>query len=213
LIAESPGEKDYPQAGALILDCNEEIEVTQDNRQTTTLHYLIKILNQRGKESFSEAQVEYDSTFEKVELEYARAIKPDGGIIEVGSRHIRDVSKYLNFPLYSNVRVYIISFPEITDGSFIEYKLRIRRNQLINKKDFVLSYSLQESEPILDAKFKIILPKDKSLNIKTINKEYNNYGAEINPKITLENGRKVYLWEFKDIPKIIPEANMPPFPK
>ncbi|MFH1578393.1 MAG: tetratricopeptide repeat protein, partial [Candidatus Omnitrophota bacterium] len=56
LIRESPGEREYPQAGALILDCNEQIEITGDNKEITTLHYLIKILNQRGKESFSETQ-------------------------------------------------------------------------------------------------------------------------------------------------------------
>lgn len=209
IIQASPGENLYPEAGALILSCDESIEITPENIQVATLHYMIKILNERGKEDFSETQIEYDSTDEKVELIYARTIKPDGTVTDVGSRHIRDVSKYLNFPLYSNVRVYIISFPEITEGAVIEYKIKIYDNQLVNKKDFVLSYPLQAQEPIINANFTIDLPKDRTLQIKTYNEKYNYFAANLNPQIQERNGKLIYLWQFKNLPQIIPESNMP----
>jgi len=123
ILANAPSTEQYPQAGALILSCDEEVEISAEGTQVSYLHYLIKILNERGRADFSETHIDYDSTYEKVELEYARIIKPDGTIVEVGARHIRDVSKYLNFPLYSNVRVYIISFPEVVEGACIDYKL------------------------------------------------------------------------------------------
>jgi len=209
ILKNAPPAQEYPQAGALILSCDEKIETSLQNTQVSSLHYIIKILNARGKESFSESQISYDSTYEKVELEYARTIKPDGTVAEVGSRHIRDVSKYLNFPLYSNARVYIISFPEITEGASIEYKVKILRNQLINKKDFVVNYPLQESEPIIAANFSIALPKGRPLHIKTLNDKYNDFGANLEPKIQEEGGSLIYSWQFKNIPQIIPESNMP----
>lgn len=210
IISRAPEEKEYPQAGALILHCDERIEISPQYTRVTYLHYIIKILNERGKENFSETHIDYDSTFEKVELEYARTIKPDGQVVDVGIRHIRDVSKYLNFPLYSNARVFIISFPEIIEGAYIEYKLKIHRNQLINKKDFVLSYPLQSSEPIINANFSVVMPKENPLHIKFINEKYNDFGADLNPRIDEINGRFVYNWQFKDIPQIIPESDMPP---
>jgi len=210
ILQAAPSSHKYPQAGALILYCDEKIEITPQNTQVSYMHYIVKILNERGKEGFSETQIDYDSTYEKVELLYARTIKPDGTVVEVGSRHIRDVSKYLNFPLYSNVRAYIISFPEITEGASIEYKVKIQRNQLINKKDFVISYPTQASEPIIAANFIIDLPKGKKLHIKTLNDRYNNFGANLNPTIKEKDGRLIYSWQFKDIPQIIPESNMPP---
>ena len=173
----------YPQAGALILYCDERIEVTEQDSQVSYLHYIVKILNQRGKEDFAETGIDYDSTYERVELEYARTIKPDGTVVDVGSRHIRDVSKYLNFPLYSNARVYIISFPEVIEGSCVEYKLKIYRSQLINQKDFVLDYPLQSSEPVITAKFSISLPQKNQLHLKTLNEKYNYFGAELKPYI------------------------------
>lgn len=210
ILASAPSQELYPQAGALILSCDEKIEISPQGTQISYLHYIIKILNERGKEDFSETHIDYDSTYEKVELEYARTIKPNGEVAEIGSRHIRDVSKYLNFPLYSNVRVFIISFPEITEGAVIEYKLKVYRNQLINKKDFVLSYPLQASEPIISADFSIRLPKEKQLHLKTLNHKYNNFAANLKPQVKENNGDLIYRWQFKNIPQIIPESNMPP---
>ncbi|MDD5254533.1 MAG: DUF3857 domain-containing protein [Candidatus Omnitrophica bacterium] len=210
LIARAPGQEEYPQAGALILSCEESIEVGADNTQVATLHYIIKILNERGKEDFSESHLEYDSTYERVDLEYARTIRPDGIIVDVGSRHIRDVSKYLNFPLYSNVRVFIISFPEISEGAIVEYKVRVRRNKLINEKDTVLSYPLESSEPILRAKFLVSVPKDRPLSLKTINAGYNTSAQALEPSVSSDEKRITYRWEFSGIPQIIPESNMPP---
>ena len=210
ILSTAGSQAEYPQAGALILYCDEKIEITPQNTQISYLHYVIKILNERGKEDFSESHIDYDSTYEKVELEYARTIKPDGTIIEVGSRHIRDVSKYLNFPLYSNARVYIISFPEIAEGVSIEYKLKIHSNQLINKKDFIISYPVQSSEPIITANFSIDSPEGKILHIKTLNDQYNNFGANLKPQIQKKDGHLIYNWRFIDIPQIMPESNMPP---
>jgi transglutaminase-like putative cysteine protease len=210
IIANAPAQEQYPQAGALILFAEESSQINLDGTEVTSLHYLIKILNDRGKEEFSESHTDYDSTFEKVELEFARTINPDGTIAEVGTRHIRDVSKYLNFPLYSNARVYIISFPEITEGAVIEYKLKIHNNELINKKDFVSANPIQTSEPILAADYSISVPKERQLHLKFINEKFNDFGASLNPVIEEKDNRFIYRWQFKDIPQIIPESNMPP---
>jgi tetratricopeptide (TPR) repeat protein len=210
ILANAPSIEQYPQAGALILSCEERVEVNAQGTQVSYLHYLIKILNERGKEQFSETHIDYDSTFEKVELEYARTIRPDGAVVDVGARHIRDVSRYLNFPLYSNVRAYIISFPEIMEGAAIEYKVKVYNNRLINNKDFVLAYTVQANEPIIAANFSVTLPQDRALHIKIINDKYNDFAANLSPDIENKGGYKQYHWQFKDIPQIIPESNMPP---
>ena len=210
IISAAPGSSNYPQAGALVLLAEEGVEINENNTLESNVHYLVKILNERGKEGFAESLIEYDSTFEKVELIFARTIKADGSVTYVGSRHIRDVSKYLNFPLYSNARVFIISFPEVAIGSVLEYKLKIKRSQLVNKKDFFLSYPLQGYEPVIAAEFSVTIPKDKALRLKFINQEYNNFAAGLKPEKTGKGERSVYRWKFKNIPQIIPEPGMPP---
>jgi tetratricopeptide (TPR) repeat protein len=209
IIQSTPKRELYPQASAFILLADEEIEITEEDTSIYKAHFVIKILDERGKKNFSEVVVDYDSTYEKPQLQYARTIKPDGTIIPAGKRHIRDVSKYLNFPLYSNARAMIISMPEITEGATIEYKLNIYKNQLINKKDCVINYLLQDTEPIIKANFSLIIPQGRFMHIKTLNEGYNNFKANLKPTITNSAGKVKYRWEFKDIPQIIPEPNMP----
>ncbi|MBL7081278.1 MAG: DUF3857 domain-containing protein [Candidatus Omnitrophica bacterium] len=213
IIASSPRPETYPEAGAVVLFCNEEIEITEDWQAEFHEHFMIKILNERGKEDFAEIVIGYDSTDEEVELEYARTIQPDGTVTSVGARHIRDVSKYLNFPLYSNARCRIISFPEVSVGVIIEYKYKLIRHELINMKDFVLFYSPREKQPIMKAELKIKIPKDYPFHYRTLNEEYNTFGAQLQPRIKESEDYKEYYWQFADIPQIIPESNMPSYAK
>jgi hypothetical protein len=110
------------------------------------MHYLVKIFNERGKEEFSELHIGYDSTFEEVKLEYARTIKPDGTVVYVGDKNIRDVSEYLNFPLYSNARIKIISMPEVAEGVIIEYRAKVFRRRRAHKTGKILHNIPQRQE-------------------------------------------------------------------
>jgi hypothetical protein len=80
----------------------------------------------------------------------------------------------------------------------------------MNKKDFVLSYPVQSSEPIIEENFRVSLPQRMDLRIKEINTRYNYFNAKLAPEVSQEKGKTVYRWYFKKIPQIIPESNMPP---
>lgn len=203
-------EEKYPLAGAVVILADEKMKLLPDNTVTYDSHYIVKILNERGKNDFSEIVLGYDSTYEKVEIEYARTIKPNGEVVAVGEKGIRDVSRYLDFPLYSNSRARIISMPEIAEGAIVEYKIRTTRSQLINKDDFDIAYNLQETEPVISARFAISIPKNRNLRIKPLNLEYNPKNFNLSPIITETKEEKIYRWEFKDIPQIEVEPNMPP---
>lgn len=213
IIQESPGQENYPEASGLYLLSDEKIEVTDDNRMIVDSHYVIKILNDRGKEKFAEIVLNYDSTYEKVELEYARTIKPDGTVVTVGDKNIRDVSLYLNFPLYSNARARIISMPEVTAGSCIEYRAKLYQSQLPDKKNFNMTYWLQADEPILFQRSTINVPKEKNLQYKIVNPSYNTFGFDMAPKVSEEGNRQIFFSEFKNVPQIIPEPGMPSLSK
>ncbi len=210
LILASPGQEKYPEASGLYLLTDDNIVLTPDDRLITGSHYVIKILNDRGKEKFGEVVLPYDSTYQKLELEMARTIMPDGTVVTVGDKNIRDVSVYLNYPLYSNARARIISMPEVTAGATIEYRVKITQAQLPNKKDFDTSYWLQSDEPILYQRSTLTIPKERALKYKTVNASYNTFGFNMTPQVRQEKDTTVFFLEFKDVPQIIPEPMMPP---
>jgi tetratricopeptide (TPR) repeat protein len=200
----------YPLAGAVLVLVDEKMTLTPENTIVSEARYVIKILNERGKQDFSEIVIGYDSTYEKVEIEYAKTIKPSGEVLIVGEKDIRDVSRYLNFPLYSNARARIISMPGITEGAVVDYRIKTTQGQLINKKDFDLAYRLQENEPIISASFTLHIPKNRNLKVKILNPQYTPKGFDLNPQISQTQQEKIYSWNFKNIPQIEAEAGMPP---
>jgi len=210
IVKNSPTQEDYPEAGAIVLLADEEFEAFADNTAKYDVHMMVKIFNERGKEAFSEIQLGYDSTFEELKLDFARTIKPDGTVAYAGDKNIRDVSIYLNYPLYSNARAKIISMPEITEGAIVEYKATVFHKQLVNEKDFIMNYVVQENEPVKLAKFKVTIPEGRNLNYKIINSEYNKFSADLNPKVENVGNKKVFSWQMENIPEVIPEPDMPP---
>jgi len=210
LIRNAPGQEEYPNAGAVILLDDEKFEILPDYTATDETHFIVKILNDRGKH-YGEVELDYDSTYEKVELEYARTIRPDGTVVPVGDKHVRDVSRYLNYPLYSNARVKIISMPEVTEGSIIEYKAKWHISKLINKRDFSHHYGIQGYEPYLNQKLTVVVPRDYEFNFKSYNPDYTNYKVDFSPEIKEVDNKRVYTWEFKNAPEIIVEPSMPPW--
>ncbi|MFH1361015.1 MAG: DUF3857 domain-containing protein [Candidatus Omnitrophota bacterium] len=209
LIRNAPSQEDNPQAAAVILFDHEGVTVQKNNTVEYVHHYLLKILNERGKK-YGEIQTGYDSTYDKVTVEIARTIRPDGTVISVGSKHTRDVSRYLNFPLYSNARVRIVSMPEVSVGTFIEYKVRISTSRMIADEHFRAQYLLQPGDPVLRAKFVVSLPVEKKLKQKILNREYNPSGITLEPNVADDGNQTTYTWEFENIPLMIPEPSMPP---
>lgn len=211
LIKTSPGQAEYPDAGAIILFNEETFRILSDYTAVEELHILIKILNDRGKAKYGEVKLGYDSTYEKIEVEYARTIKPDGTIISVGAKHIRDISEYPEYPLYSNARLRIISMPELTEGAVIEYKAIKYINKLINGKEFCENYPIQGFEPYLDQRVNLIIPDGYNVNIESYNPGYVEYALSFSPRIErVEDGTK-YTWEFNNVPEIITEPSMSPY--
>ncbi len=211
LIKTSPGQAEYPDAGAIILLNEETFRILSDYTAIEELHILIKILNDRGKAKYGEVKLGYDSTYEKIEVEYARTIKPDGEIISVGAKHIRDISEYPEYPLYSNARLRIISMPELTEGAVIEYKAIKYINKLIDGKEFCENYPIQGFEPYLNQRVNLIIPDGYNVNIESYNPGYVEYALSFSPQIErVEDGTK-YTWEFNNVPEIITEPSMSPY--
>lgn len=194
------------EEAALILLVEEKMEVTPANTFTWEIHVIEKILNDRGKK-LAEVEIGYDSTYERVELDFARSITGEK-IFYAGKNNIRDVSKYLNYPLYSNARAFIISIPNVEVGSIIEYKLKIYSSKLVNKDDFTIFYRLREEYPIYKAYFKLIIPQERKIRFKFLNEEYAE-NINLNPVQKIEKDRKIYIWKFEEILPLLPESKRP----
>ena len=197
-----------PEEAVFIYLVDENIEVTHENTEVSTVHVVEKVLKERGK-NIAEVEIGYDSTYERVELVFARTITKDGRVVSVGKENIRDVSKYLNFPLYSNARAFIISMPSVEVGSIIDYKVKVYSSKLVDKDNFNFIYRLREKYPIFKAQFNLIVPKTKKPYLKYFHRRRAG-SHSLRPKIINKENNIIYSWKLNDIKPIIPEYNMPP---
>jgi hypothetical protein len=192
---------------AVVLSVDEVIEIKDDNTSIASVYTARKILKEKGK-ALAEVEINYDSSDERVELEYARTITTDGKVVYAGDENIRDVSKYLNFPLYSNARALIISMPSVDIGSIIEYKAKIYSSKLVDKDKFSFIYRLREPYPVGKANFKLVTPKKNKLKLKFFNENYAQ-GVNLHPAKEETGKQIIYSWDFKEVAPIIPEDGMP----
>ncbi len=211
IIADAPSAQDYPNASSVALLYDEKIKVTPDNKSITTIHAVIKVLNNKGRKQWGEVEIGYDSTYETVELDFARTITPDENIVYAAKKNIRDVSKYLNFPLYSNARAFIISMPQVLNSSIIEYKATIYGNKLINTNDFSFIYRLQENFPVLDTEFIVSVPQGRKFDYTIINPEYIPEDISVRPEVTCKRDDTCdFIFRAHNIPQLLSESQMVP---
>ena len=199
----------FPQAGSVVIFERYTTEVTKDKKVHQRWHILRKILNERGKEEFGEVVIPYDSTYETVRLVFARTVTPDRRVVKVGKKHIRDVSLYKNFPLYSNARAMIVSMPEVVPGALIEYEVEFTDNKMLADEHLVYFISPQGKEPVLEYEDVLKIPASLHLRYRDINSGHDSLKGNFSPEVKREGDSLVMTWRFEDVPQVIPEPNMP----
>jgi len=210
LVKNAPTQQDFPNAGAVILLNDEQFKINLDFTATYESHIVVKILNERGKD-YAEIGLDYESIREKAEFLYARMIKPNGQVVEIEEGDVKDVVKYFDYPLYSNVRTKIISMPEVEDDCIIDYKARWEITELLNQKDFSYILPLQGQEPVFHQKFTLVLPKGYEFRAKGYDPGYTRVEIDFNPIKEERDGWVYYRWNFGQAPEIIDEPFMPPY--
>jgi len=202
-------QKEYPDASSVIVFEDEKVTLNADNTSVTELHALVKVMNEKGRDAWAELDFGYDSTYERIELDFARTVTTDGQVIVAGGEHIRDVSRYMNFPMYSNARAFIVSMPQVTDGAYIEYKLRIVSSKLINDRDLSVTYSLLGKAPVKHSTITVRSPKDRGMKTSILNEARWPKAFSKDATLSEKDGILEQRYEFRDVPMIVPESQMP----
>jgi len=201
--------KNYPQSSLVIIKDEQKVRVWEDGTVEEKNYSLFKVLNQRGIEKIGELSLQYDATDELLTINQVRVISPLGKVIKVGKKHIRDVSLYNNFPLYSNARARIISLPSLEEGSIVELSYTKKILNLIDDKFFSSFFQFSSLEPVMRSSYSIAFPKDMGIKNREINRAYKDKNARFSFKKDMDKkGYVLCQWRGEDISQIIPEPNM-----
>jgi hypothetical protein len=194
----------FPQAMAVVEDSRETFDVKADGKYLSTTHYRATILQEPGIGPLSKYGDSYYEKYDEVVVKRAVVIGPDGRVTAVGQDNIKDLPMPAHGPFYlQNVRLVLISFPQLQVGSTVEVDTEVRRNAPPMDRTFSLLESFQGEQPVLRQSYSVTVPAAMPLAWKV-------YRGQADCTRTERDGSVTYDWQVGEQPQVIPEPSMPP---
>jgi len=203
LIETSPTAADLPDDAVIILLKEENHFVNEDGTATIHVHEFAKILRESGK-SLGQIALTYNQSKEELDIEIARTIKPDGAMLGVDPKLIQDLAVLGDTPLFSDLRVRQMVYPNVNVGDFLElqYKLRIKEPIVAGVYTAYFTYPLG------------VITQKSRLTISIPAQIEPHYAVTLpsgpEPQIIERGGRRIYHWEPGSI--ILSRAHEPAIP-
>ena len=200
-ISDSAVQKDYPDAGAVILFDEGTTEISDAGEIDFTYferHRVVKILNTSGY-SYANVSISYNDKSE-IDMIEARTIAPDGKISVLEDDDVFDITLYPGFIFFSDQRAKIFTFPAVEVGSVLEYRYRMR----VVGETLINSWYFQNHIPTEHSRFILKAPMQWHIDYKLYNIDIEDMTHQI-PSIN----RTWRTWEARDLPAIPDEIAMP----
>ncbi|MFH1230239.1 MAG: DUF3857 domain-containing protein, partial [Planctomycetota bacterium] len=190
LVKKAPSEKEYPEAGSIILFEEHLVKIIgedENNLRTkeTRSHEIVKLLNKKAGEK-------YGDLYKYGELQCARVFTKDGRILEPDP--IQESGGSLRLP-------------ELDNGTVIELKY-IKREPFYHRNSDEVNqiedspYFRRNKEPILWFRYMVNIPKSIRYKLPA---KYLGYP----PNKKEDDKYTTYIWEIKNIPDYDSEVMMP----
>jgi tetratricopeptide (TPR) repeat protein len=148
----------------------------------------IRVQSEAGVQQWGQLQEGYNSANERVEIPYVRVLKEDGSEIKAGDDAVQDLSAPIEreAPVYTDYRQKHITVPGLRPGEVLEYDMVTVIHTPLAAGQFWADYEFDKSNISLDETLDVDVPSGRPLKLKC--------KPGMDPKITEENGRRIYHW-------------------
>jgi len=165
----------------------------------------VKVYTQRGVDSFRTHSITYSPDRQEVFVLRARITKPDGSVVESYGEQERAINEPWSGTYY-DLRSKVLSFPQLAPGDVLEMQYRLEDTS----EDNLLSdyfgdvHYVQGGMAKVRYRYIVDMPASRPLY-------WNKTAAPKGLAASQEekDGRTVYRWDGKSIPKVVPEPGMP----
>jgi tetratricopeptide (TPR) repeat protein len=180
--------RDYSQESFVIEQMHSRFRFEADGtgRKETTAR--IRVQSEAGVQQWGQLQEGYNSANERVEIPYVRVLKADGTVVKAGDDAVQDLSAPIEreAPVYTDYRQKHITVPGLRPGEVLEYDMVTVIHTPLAAGQFWTEYEFDKTNIDLDETVDVDVPANRPLKLKC--------KPGIDPKITEENGRRIYHW-------------------
>src|ERR1035438_6359654 len=183
--AKHPG---YPQESFVIEQMHSYYRFEADGTGRKETKARIRVQSEAGVQQWGQLQEGYNSANERVEIPYVRVLKEDGSEIKAGDDAVQDLSAPIEreAPVYTDYRQKHITVPGLRPGEVLEYDMVTVIHTPLAAGQFWADYEFDKSNISLDETLDVDVPSGRPLKLKC--------KPGMDPKITDENGRRLYHW-------------------
>lgn len=172
------------------------VRLEADGTGTRTYRQIVQILTPEAAERWGEQSFGYSTDREKLTLNWARVIKPDGTVISEKPVHEQEslAPVAMEAPVYSDEKLHRISLGGVAPGTIVDYSYTVQTLKPIIPRDFLTSWSVSTGR--LTRRSRLIVDVPESLKPR-IEERHLSFARK---EVTV-GGRRVYTWARSDIPK------------
>lgn len=206
-IAEIPHNRDKNAVGLVSLLDNRVVRILPNGMSATYNQIAFEILDEQGLKAVRAMPINYSPNDEKLEIIAVRTHKKDGTI-----RTLYNKSEYNmadeSIRMYYDQRQVVIEVPDLTVGDIIEYKFKKTQTQISAGSVAYFSdiYQLQQWFTRQWSRYTVIAPANLPVRFF----RHDPKGSTETPVTTKTvDGNTVTVFEEKDTPRFIAEAQMP----
>ena len=209
-IAEAGNLTKYPDANTILIEMKTSYDYQSSGNYVSTIYGLRKILTEQGKKNFSERKFPYYRKYDRIYVNLARIIKPDGTVQDVPTENITDITLSIlaSMNIYEpDQRQKVITFPNLEVGDAIEYFVVDTCHHAVMESEFDCMYFFQGFDPVLHDEIIVTGPSSMPLSYKS----QNDPDGKIQFSRTEKEGKTSYHWWVDNQPRIVREPAMAPF--
>src|SRR5246500_4333790 len=181
-------QKDYSQESFVIEKAMTRFRFETDGTGRKETIARVRVQSESGVEQWGQIMVGYNSANERVEIPYVRVLKKDGSVVTAPADSVQDLSAPIEreAPVYTDYRQKHITVPGLRPGEVLEYDMLTVIHTPLAAGQFWADYELDKSNITLDETVDGDFPASRPLKLKC--------KPGMDPKITEENGRRIYHW-------------------
>lgn len=172
------------------------VTVETDGSGTRTYRQIVQILTPEAAETWGERSFGYSTNREKLTLNWARVLRPDGSVVSEKPVHEQEslAPVAMEAPVYSDEKVHRISLGGVAPGTIVDYSYTVKTVKPIIPRDFFTTWSVMTGRFTRRSRLIVDTPE----SVKPRIEEHHLTFAR---KEVTSGGRRIYTWARADVPK------------
>jgi tetratricopeptide (TPR) repeat protein/transglutaminase-like putative cysteine protease len=179
---------DYSREPFIVEQMTTRMRFENDGSGRRDVTARIKVQSDAGVEQLGQLVWGYSSANERLDVNYVRVHKADGSVVTAAADAVQDLTAAVSreAPMYTDYHQKHVTVPALRPGETLEYSYTVTLESPLAPGQFWTEYNFWDTAIVRDEELEINVPGNRAIKLKT------KPGHD--PKITEENGRRIYSW-------------------